>query len=152
MKLNTEDFVTTNLNATLEDLFTNSVTPLPLDGTSVEYPFTVTTDALSTGDRFRIVFQNALLGINTPKANSFSIAPNPVTGDFLQVNLGSLATGTYSYSICNVLGKEVEKGSINNVTQNTNYEVKISNWTSGIYIMKIEGSDNSVFTAKIIKK
>lgn len=68
------------------------------------------------------------------------------------MNLGSLATGTYSYSICNVLGKEVEKGSINNASQNTNYEVKISNWTSGIYIMKIEGSDNSVFTAKIIKK
>lgn len=152
LKLNTEDFVTTNLNATLEDLFTNSITPLTLDGTSVEYPFTVTTDALSTGDRFRIVFQNAFLGINTPKANSFSIAPNPVTGDFLKVNLGSLATGTYSYSICNVLGKEVEKGSINNASQNTNYEVKISNWTSGIYIMKIEGSDNSVFTAKIIKK
>jgi hypothetical protein len=152
LKINTEDFVTTNLSATLEDLFTNSRTPLNLEGAAVEYPFTVTTDALSTGDRFRIVFQNAVLGTNNPTATSFSIVPNPVTGDSFQVNLGTLATGTYSYSICNAIGQEVEKGTLNNATQNTNYEVKMSNSATGIYIMKIKGSDNSVITAKLIKK
>jgi hypothetical protein len=152
LKINTEDFVTTNLSATLEDLFTNSRTPLNLEGAAVEYPFTVTNDALSTGDRFRIVFQNAVLGTNTPTATSFSIVPNPVTGDTFQVNLGTLATGIYSYSICNAIGQEVEKGILNNATQNTNYEVKISNSATGIYIMKIKGNDNTVFTAKIIKK
>jgi hypothetical protein len=152
LKINTEQFASTNLNATLEDLFTNSRTPLNLEGTAVEYPFTVTNDALSTGDRFRIVFQNAFLGTNNPTANSFSIVPNPVTGDSFQVNLGTLATGIYSYSIYNAIGQEVEKGTINNVTQNTNYEVKMSNSATGIYIMKIKGNDNSVFTAKIIKK
>jgi len=152
LKINTEDFVTTNLDATLEDLFTNSRTPLALDGTAVEYPFTVTTDALSTGDRFRIVFQSSTLGTNNPKANGFSIVPNPVTGDAFQVNLGTLPIGTYTYSICNTLGQEVEKGSINNAAQNTNHEVKMSNSATGIYLMKIKGSDNSVFTAKIIRK
>ena len=152
LKINTEEFSATNLEATLEDLFTNARTPLTLDGTAVEYPFTVTTEALSTGDRFRIVFQPSLLGNNIPKSNGFSIVPNPVTGDSFQVNLGSLATGTYSYSICNTIGQEVEKGSINNATQNTNYEVKMNNSATGIYIMKIKGNDNSVFTAKIIKK
>ena len=152
LKLNTEEFSATNLEATLEDLFTNSRTPLTLDGSAVEYPFTVTTDALSTGDRFRIVFQTSALGMNNPKANGFSIVPNPVTGDSFQVNLGSLATGIYSYTICNAIGQEVEKGNIQNATQNTNYEVKMSNAATGVYIMKIKGSDNSVFTAKIIKK
>jgi len=152
LKINTEDFVTTNLDATLEDLFTNTRTPLALDGTAVEYPFTVTADALSTGDRFRIVFQSSTLGTNNPKANGFSIVPNPVTGDAFQVNLGALPTGNYTYTICNTLGQEVEKGSINNAAQNTNYEVKMSNSATGIYLMKIKGSDNSVFTAKIIKK
>jgi hypothetical protein len=152
LKLNTEEFSATNLEATLEDLFTNSRTPLTLDGSAVEYPFTVTTEALSTGDRFRIVFQTSALGMNNPKANGFSIVPNPVTGDSFQVNLGSLATGIYSYTICNAIGQEVEKGSIQNATQNTNYEVKMSNAATGVYIMKIKGSDNSVFTAKIIKK
>jgi hypothetical protein len=152
LKINTEEFMATNLEATLEDLFTNARTPLTLDGSSVEYPFTVTTEALSTGDRFRIVFQPSLLGNNIPKSNGFSIVPNPVTGDSFQVNLGSLATGTYSYSICNTLGQEVEKGTIQNAAQNTNYEIKMSNSATGIYIMKIKGNDNSVFTAKIIKK
>ena len=153
LKINTEQFTTTNLDATLEDLFTNSRIPLALDGTAVEYPFTVTTDALSTGDRFRIVFQTSTLGTTIPKATGFSIVPNPVTGDSFQVNLGSLATGTYSYSICNAIGQEVEKGSINTTTQNTNYTVKFRETAAtGIYIMKIKGSDNSVFTAKLIKK
>ena len=153
LKINTEAFTATNLSATLEDLFTNSRTPLNLEGAAVEYPFTVTTDALSSGDRFRIVFQNAVLGTNNPTTNGFQIVPNPVTGDSFQVNLGTLATGTYSYSICNAIGQEVEKGSIQNATQNTNYTVKFKeNAATGIYIMKIKGSDNSVFTAKIIKK
>ena len=153
LKFNTEAFTATNLSATLEDLFTNSRTPLNLEGAAVEYPFTVTTDALSSGDRFRIVFQNAVLGTNNPTTNGFQIVPNPVTGDSFQVNLGTLATGTYSYSICNAIGQEVEKGSIQNATQNTNYTVKFKeNAATGIYIMKIKGSDNSVFTAKIIKK
>jgi len=152
LKINTEEFSATNLEATLEDLFTNVRTPLTLDGTAVEYPFTVTADAMSTGNRFRIVFQTSALGTTIPKANGFSIVPNPVTGDSFQVNLGSLATGTYSYSICNAIGQEVEKGSIDTTSQNTNYTIKMNNSATGIYIMKIKGSDNSVFTAKIIKK
>ena len=152
LKLNTEAFTATHLAATLEDLYTNSRTSLNLDGSPVEYPFTVTNDALSTGNRFRIVFQNAVLGNNNPTTNGFSIVPNPVSGDSFQINLGTLATGTYSYSICNAIGQEVTNGSINSVTQNTNYEVKMSNAATGIYIMKIKGSDNSVYTAKIIKK
>ena len=152
LKINTEAFTATNLSAILEDLFTNATTPLTLDGSAVEYPFTVTNDALSTGDRFRIVFQNNVLGTINPTATSFSIFPNPVTGDSFQVNLGTLAKGTYSYSICNTTGQEVAKGILNNATQNTNYEVKMTSAATGIYIMKIKGSDNSVFTAKIIKK
>jgi hypothetical protein len=153
LKINTEQFNTTNLNATLEDLFTNSRTSIALDGTAVEYPFSVTTEAASTGNRFRIVFENSALGINNPKASGISILPNPITGDGFQVNLGTLSTGTYSYSISNALGQEVEKGNINNVTQNSNYTVKFKNSTAnGMYIMKVTGTDNSVFTAKIIKQ
>jgi hypothetical protein len=153
LKINTEQFTTTNLNATLEDLFTNSRTPLTLNGTAVEYPFAVTTEAASTGNRFRIVFENSALGLINPKATGISILPNPITGDAFQVYLGTLSTGTYSYSISNALGQEVENGSINNVTQNTSYTVKFKNNTAaGMYIMKVTGSDNSVFTAKIIKQ
>lgn len=152
LKINTEQFTAANLVATLEDLFTNTNTPLALDGTAVEYPFGVTTNALSSGNRFRIVFQNAVLGIDNPKSNGFSIAPNPVTSDVFQVNLRNFSIGTYSFVIFNALGQEVEQGSISTTSQNTNYEVKMRNSAAGVYIMKIKGSDNKVFTAKIIKK
>jgi hypothetical protein len=153
LKINTEQFATTSLNATLEDLFTNSRTPLTLDGTAVEYPFAVTTETASSGNRFRIVFENSALGINNPKTTGISILPNPITGDAFQVNFGTLGMGRYTYSICNALGQEVEKGSINNVAQNTNSFVKFKNNTAaGMYIMKVTGADNSVFTAKIIKQ
>jgi hypothetical protein len=153
LKINTEHFTATSLNATLEDLFTNSRTPLTLDGTAVEYPFAVTADAASTGNRFRIVFQNAILGMNNPKTNGITILPNPITDDTFQVNFGTLGMGIYSYTICNALGQEVEKGSINNVTQNTNYTVKLKNSTAtGMYIMKVTGTDTTVFIAKLIKK
>lgn len=151
LKIHTEDFVATNLQATLEDLYTNTRTSISLDGSVVEYPFTVTTDALSTGDRFRIVFQTVVLGMNNQLGKSFSIFPNPVIGDFFQVNLGSLPTGNYSYTICNSIGQEVEKGSFENISQNTNFTIRINNIVSGIYFMKIKGSDNSVFISKIIK-
>lgn len=152
LKINTEQFTASNLVASLEDLFTNTSSPLALDGTAVEYPFAVTTNALSTGDRFRIVFQNAVLGMDNPKSNGFSIAPNPVTGDVFQVNLRNLSIGTYTFAIYNALGQEVEQGNISTTSQNSNYEVKMRNSAAGVYIMKIKGSDNTVFTAKIIKK
>ena len=152
LKINTEQFTATNLDATLEDVFTNSRTPIILDGTAVEYPFSVTTEAASTGNRFRIVFENAALGINITKAMEIKILPNPITSDTFQVNLGTLSLGEYTYSICNALGHEVEKGSLNKVTQNTNYVVKLKNNIAvGMYIMKVTGNDNNIFTTKLIK-
>ena len=151
LKIHTEDFVATNLQATLEDLYTNTRSSISLNGSVVEYPFTVTTDALSTGDRFRIVFQTVVLGINNQLGKSFSIFPNPVIEDFFQVNLVTMSTGNYTYTICNSIGQEVEKGSFENISQNTNFTIRINNIASGIYFMKIKGSDNSVFTSKIIK-
>lgn len=153
LKINTEQFASTNLNAMLEDLFTATTTPIALEGSVIEYPFTVTTEAQSTGDRFRIVFQNSSLGINNPNDGAITVHPNPISGDGFQVNLGTLSIGIYTYSICNTLGQEVEKGSINNIAQNANYEVKFQNSrATGIYIMKVIGTDKAVFTAKLIKK
>ena len=44
-------------------------------------------------------------------------------------------------------------GNTSNTSKNTNNTVKFrESAATGIYIMKIKGSDNSVFTAKIIKK
>ena len=89
--------------------------------------------------------------MNNQLVKSFSIFPNPVIGDFFQVNLGTLSTGNYTYTICNSIGQEVEKGNFENISQNTNFTIRINNIVSGIYFMKIKGIDNSVFISKIIK-
>ena len=153
LKINTEQFATTNLNATLVDLFTNSRTPIALNGTAVEYPFAVTTEAASTGNRFQIIFETNALGINNPKTVGITVLPNPIIGDAFQVNLGTLEMGTYSYSICNALGQEVEKGGIYKASQNENYGIRLKNNTAaGMYIIKVTDTDNNVFTAKLIKQ
>ena len=153
LKINTEQFNTTNLNATLEDAFTNSRTPIALNGTAIEYPFSVTTDVASSGNRFKIVFETNALGISNPNTGGITVIPNPIIGDAFQVNLGTLEMGTYSYSICTALGQEVEKGSINKASQNENYGIRLKNNTAaGMYIIKVTDMDNNVFTAKLIKQ
>lgn len=153
LKINTEQFATTGLEATLQDLYTNTNTALNLDGTAVEYPFTVTSDLASTGDRFRIVFSPTL---STPSltVNTIKISPNPIVGDLLQVSLGNVAIGNYDYNMTNTLGQEIEKGTINHTgDQATRHSIKLrENLAAGIYLVKITGANNVVYTAKLIKQ
>ena len=152
LKINTEQFITTGLDATLQDLYTNANTALNLDGTATEYPFTVTADATSTDDRFRIVFSPTL---STPSltVNTIKISPNPIVGDLLQVSLGNLTMGIYDYSITNALGQEIEKGTIHHNGQATGYPIRMrENLAAGIYVVKITGANNVVHTAKLIKQ
>lgn len=152
LKINTEQFTTTGLDATLQDMFTNSNTPLSLDGTAVEYPFTVTSDATSSGDRFRIVF-SPTLGTHNFATSSIKISPNPIIGDSFQVSLGSLSSGNYDYFITNSIGQEIGKGSIMHNEQAGSNTVKMQeNVAAGIYIVKIIGTDKSVYTTKLIKQ
>jgi hypothetical protein len=153
LKINTEQFATTGLEATLQDLYTNTNTALNLDGTAVEYLFTVTSDLTSTGDRFRIVFSPTL---STPSltVNTIKISPNPIVGDLLQVSLGNVAIGNYDYYMTNTLGQEIEKGTINHTgDQATRHSIKLrENLAAGIYLVKITGANNVVYTAKLIKQ
>lgn len=153
LKINTEQFATTGLEATLQDLYTNTNTALNLDGTAVEYPFTVTSDLTSTGDRFRIVFSPTL---STPSltVNTIKISPNPIVGDLLQVSLGNVAIGNYDYYMTNTLGQEIEKGTINHTGDKaTRHSIKLrENLAAGIYLVKITGANNVVYTAKLIKQ
>ncbi len=152
LKINTEQFTTTGLDATLQDMYTNSNTPLSLDGTAVEYSFTVTSDATSSGDRFRIVF-SPTLGTHNFATSSIKISPNPIIGDSFQVSLGSLSAGNYDYFIANSIGQEIEKGSIMHNEQAGSNTVKMQeNVAAGIYIVKIIGADKSVYTTKLIKQ
>jgi hypothetical protein len=69
LKIFTEDF-TFSGQAFLEDTFLKTSTPIALDGSIFEYEFQITSDALSSGNRFKINFVASTLGTTTPKASS----------------------------------------------------------------------------------
>ncbi|QDO95493.1 T9SS type A sorting domain-containing protein [Formosa sediminum] len=83
-----------------------------------------------------------LLSTNTFELNnSISIYPNPSTS-FL--NVKTTLDGEINYSIYNLLGKQVQTGTINNNVINHNL-------TSGLYLLKLDNGTQSI-TKKIIVK
>ena len=151
LSINTEQFVNSGLNAILEDLYTNTSTPIALDGTIVEHQFTTTSDNQSSSNRFRIVF-NALLSNNSSIKNTISVSPNPFSGSSININFQGKPEGNYEYSISNVLGQIIEKGNFNTVNNNVLYSLEIkSELANGIYILNVKDDQKNEYSVKFIK-
>jgi len=82
------------------------------------------------------------LGDESFNQSTFSIAPNPVN-EIATINIGANDI-IKSVTITNTLGQVVQQG--NSAT------VNMSSLQSGIYIVKVQFSNNQVATKKIIKK
>ena len=151
LSVNTEQFENSGLNATLEDLYTNTSLPISLDGTVVEHQFTTTSDAQSLVNRFRIVF-NAVLSNNSSIKNPISVSPNPFSGSSININFESKPEGNYEYSISNMLGQIIEKGNINTINNNVLYPLEIrSELVNGFYILNIKDEQKNEYSVKLIK-
>lgn len=153
LKLNTENF-SFNGTATFYDLFLGTQTNIALDGSVFEYPFAVTTDATTQGTRFKITF-TAALGINTFANNEgISAYPNPVSkSETLNINMGTLAKGNYAYRLVNMIGQEVQTGTIENNTSNQEPSITFSKAiNSGLYVVELTDDSKSVHTLRIIIK
>lgn len=152
LRIYTEDFVNYNGTAYLEDLFTNTKTTVALDGSVVDYPFTVTTAPTSTGNRFRIVFAEKVLGVNKVDENrGVTVFPNPTNGEGVSVNLGILSNTNYNYRLVNVLGQTIQEGVF--VKENDNQDVYITfnkKMTKGWYALEITDANNKAITKPII--
>lgn len=154
LKINTENF---NLNgsAIFYDLKLGTQTTLPLDGSVFVYPFTVTSDATTQGTRFKIVFTTSILS-SEDISNPFGINvyPNPASkADGLTINLGKLEIGDYTYRILNMLGQEIQNGSIACEELNQEYKVNLTNAVnSGLYTVELLDQNKSIYTTKIIIK
>ncbi len=111
LQFQTKDMAALNLQAILQDKFTGTETPVPLDGSELVYPFTVNSTAASKAlDRFRVVFRP---GVVTPVVDLFaqkgiSIYPNPVVKDeMVQVHFRNSPAGRYELRLTNMLGVTV---------------------------------------------
>lgn len=77
-------------------------------------------------------------------ALDFKVWPNPTT-DYLYVQTNEEQDCTYQLLSLN--GKLLQGGRLDN-----NAEINIKNFTSGIYILKVENTKHQVFTTKIVKR
>jgi hypothetical protein len=152
LSINTEQFVNVGLNATLEDLFTNTSLPITLDGTVAEYQFTTTSDAQSSGNRFRIVF-GTVLSNNSSIKSSISVSPNPFNGSNININFDGKPEGNYNYSISNVVGQVLDKGTIKYIGDTSLYALEIKNTLpNGVYILNLTDDQKKEYSVKLIKQ
>jgi hypothetical protein len=152
LKLNTEEFTMVGVEAWLQDLYTGTSQQLNLDGSVQEYEFDVDpTVSASSGTRFRIVFTNTALAVDTPTQGQLSIYPNPVTGGKVTVSLPSGTFEGCSYQLINVLGQVVRQDQIENTTGS---QVSIS--TAGLpnswYALRIIKENSVMYQGKLIIK
>lgn len=150
LKLNTEEFTMTGVEAYLQDLYTGTTQPLNLDGSVQEYEFDVDpTVSASSGNRFRIVFTNIGLAVTDPEQGQLSIYPNPVTGGKVTV---SLPTGTFegcSYELINVLGQVVRQDQIAN-GNSSQVLISVTGLPTAWYALRIRKDNKVVYQGKLI--
>lgn len=149
LKIFTEDFSYTG-QALLQDLFLNTITPFSVDGSVFEYDFVVTADALTSGNRFKIIFQNTLSNSTFSQENNFVIYPNPTTFEQgIHISTQQPSSEIYEYRIYNCLGQIVETNKItfDNQLTNISFSQKLN---QGIYFLNIYDNQNVLQSSKSI--
>lgn len=151
LRINTQDFdLPGDLEAILQDLHTGTETTLATDGTINEYEFAVSSDALSSGDRFRIVFQASALGVDPVTRQELKIFPNPVTEGTVHLDFGSLEQGDYRYELVNTIGQSVKAGQVRH--NGSVQALDLGNTAAGVYILRLTHGSAIVKTSKLIIK
>ena len=143
LKIFTEDFTFTG-QAFLEDTFLQTSTPIALDGSIFEYEFQITSDPLSSGNRFKINFKaEVALGTTNPNASKLKVYPNPTTSEQgINISFENTLLG-YSYKIFNTAGQLIDSQNIktNNKSAHIKFQQKLS---SGIYYLNILDKNNEI--------
>lgn len=152
LKIYTENF-TFSGSAFLHDLTLGTITNMPLDGRIFEYPFEVTADSSTQGARFKIVFTTTL-SIDDNTMWNISAYPNPTSKNSgINVNLGTLDFGNYTYRVINMLGQEIQKGNLNKFENNQEFKIDFTTAiNSGIYSFEVVNNNKTIKTIKLVIK
>lgn len=93
---------------------------------------------------------SGFLSVKDNKVESqVSIYPNPAS-DILYVTFKNYESKNLQYSIINQLGQVVKQEKLNNITGN--FSTNINNLNNGIYFVKIEFANNSIYEKIVISK
>ena len=133
------------LPAYLHDQLLQTYTEIPQSG-SVNYSYVLdtTNPATSASDRFRIVFENPTLSIESNATLAFTMYPNPSKQGVFDVVMND-ATGDTKLVIYNTIGQEVYATNLTQATINHINPNKV--FAKGVYYVKIKKD-----TATTIKK
>lgn len=100
------------------------------------------------GDIFRFLPKSGTNGIvNQEKLSLSSISPNPSSNGFFEINVTDMKFKNAHFSVYNVEGKLVKKGSIDNVR----FQLDLSGFAKGIYSLHIQDSNSKAYGKLIIK-
>ena len=110
---------------------------------NVAPPYSFTGSAVDTG----VTFWDTLLSVDDLEAtSSFTVYPNP-TDTVLNIQMESNQIGL-TYEVFDILGKQISSNTLENerLTQ-----INVSNWNSGLYLIKISNGDTTE-TKRFIKQ
>lgn len=113
-------------------------------GSTFEYTFTIVGDnnyfcgVHGAASMSGTITVNEDLGIPEERLNTFSILPNPASTQ-ITIKLPSNPIAS-EIEIFNILGKRVLTRSLNNTIDT---QISISDWQSGLYVIRIKSGDNS---------
>jgi Secretion system C-terminal sorting domain len=144
LRINTQNYInSSNLYAYLIDNYLGTSQQIPLDNSIFEYPFNVTTDINSTGNRFQIQFSTTALSENSENLIHFVIYPNP-TKDVLTIDG---VKEKANYKIYTSIGQIITQGIIENQVSN----IMVDSLASGIYFIELF-TEKGTKTIKFIKQ
>lgn len=112
-------------------------------GSTFEYTFTVVGDnnyfcgVHGSDSMSGTITVNEDLGVPEEGLNTFSVLPNPASS-IITIKLPSSSNAT-EIEIYNILGKRVLGKSLSNITE---APIQISDWQSGVYIIRINSGKN----------
>ncbi|MFN0047918.1 MAG: T9SS type A sorting domain-containing protein, partial [Cytophagales bacterium] len=127
------------------------------------YPFEVSADLNSKGNRFKLVVKNtgrienvdvidsvetvnelnSVTGLSDVSSDSFaSVYPNPISGNILYVNIKNMK-GDISLSLTDLMGMEVIKKVVSSGGEASTIKLEVSNLPASVYVLKVLNNSKS---------
>jgi len=128
---------------------------VPLDGSDLVYPFTVTADANSKAlTRLRVVFRPSTI-TNTPDlfaTKDISIYPNPVVkGEGINLQFRNTGTGRYTVQVYDMLGIKVHQAIVVHAGGNGIQRVQLpKGLSSGTYFVELTDQKGQTGKQKVV--
>jgi hypothetical protein len=146
LRIKTENYSNSNLTPYLENIQTGVLTAIPTDGSEVIVSFTgMAATSAAPDSRFRIVYQ-APLSADDLNSLVVGVYPNPVNEGLFTIELAN-TNAPASYTLTNLLGQEVQKGTLMALTN----AIAVQDLSKGVYLLQINQEGKRFSTKLMIK-